>query len=216
MRMQKIALTLVLSLGAFQAKAAFEENARRYLTAHEVIQTLQVYFELTPECKIVNNVNSSLLGLNSPVTGNPIAPSPTQSTVQWVATCVSSATAQFAIPIAYPVAYEKFKILVGPDVTDALAAPIPGIKQSKEEGTSYSLTKKWASLPADLRAKTVANMVLVMLGSDDVINDFGLIAPDLLRAKLESYANNKPDLSVLEIIKFISVNLSVRDEFLSY
>jgi hypothetical protein len=214
--MQKFALLLVLSLGAMNTKAAFEENARRYLTAQEVIQTLQVYFDLFPECLSVTNVNSSLLGLNSPVTGNPIAPSPTQSTVQWVATCVSSATSKFS-SLTFPAAHEKLKILVGPEVITALKEPVPGLPQFGEDHVfSYRISRPWTELPADLRKKLVANMVLVMLGSDNVINDFGLIDPNLLRAKLEAYANDKPSITVIDMIKFISVNLSVRDEFLSY
>jgi hypothetical protein len=133
-----------------------------------------------------------------------------------VATCVSSATSKFS-SLTFPAAHEKLKILVGPEVITALKEPVPGLPQFGEDHVfSYRISRPWTELPADLRKKLVANMVLVMLGSDNVINDFGLIDPNLLRAKLEAYANDKPSITVIDMIKFISVNLSVRDEFLSY
>lgn len=217
MKMQKFALTLLLTLGALKAQAAFEENARRYLSAQEIIQTLQVVFDLMPDCLQVTATNSSMLGVNSPTTGNPIAPSPTQSTVQWVAVCVSNATSRFMLPAQFPLAYEKLKVLIGPEAIAALKTPVPGLPNyDADQVFSYRILSRWTDLPATVRSKMVANMVLVVLGSDEVINDFGLIDPNLMRSKIEGYASDKPDLTVIEMIKFISVNLSVRDEFLSY
>lgn len=214
MRTQKLILSLVLFFGSVQAKAAFEENARRYMGAQEIIQSLSVFFRLQDNCKIIQEKDRALLGLNSPNTGNPLAPAPTQSTVQWIASCIQKAHAYFRVTGQYPDAGEKLKTLIGSEVYAELDKQIVSYQGYKH--IDLRLGTKWSSISAEIQNKLVANMVFALLGSDDVINDFGLIDPNVLRAKLAEHGQKNPEIQIHEMILFISVNLAVRDEFLSY
>src|SRR5207253_2872796 len=76
------------------ASASFEENARRYLSGQEILWSLSVYFDFTKNvdssdlCSHIRQQNSSYAGSNSPATGEPISPAPSQSTVLWITGCI--------------------------------------------------------------------------------------------------------------------------------
>ncbi|MNL02395.1 hypothetical protein D3C87_1229020 [compost metagenome] len=213
MILNKLILAGILGLGSLQANASFDENARRYLSAQEIIQAMQVHFDVVDDCAKVNEVNAPLLGVNSAVTGSAIAPAPTQSTVQFVAGCVSKALDRITSKPQYPQAFAKLKILLGEELVSELSK---NLTPFLDDNLALRLAYPWENLSTETREKIIARIVFVMLGSDDLINDFGLIDPTVLRAKLAAWAQGKPQLKTQDVIKFISVNLAVRDEFLSY
>lgn len=217
MILNKLILAGLLCLGSVQAKASFDENARRYLSAQEIIQAMQVHFDVVDDCAKVNDSNAPLLGVNSAVTGSAIAPAPTQSTVQFVAGCVSKAVERAKSETQYPQAFAKLKTMLGDELTTELGKNLPGITSwTMERSLLFRLAKNWDALELETRDQIIARVVFVMLGSDELISDFGLIEPAILRAKLAAWAQGKPQLTTIDMIKFISVNLAVRDEFLSY
>jgi hypothetical protein len=215
MMLNKFIFAGILCLGSLQAKASFDENARRYLSAQEIIQAMQVHFDVVDECAKVNDANAPLLGVNSAVTGSAIAPAPTQSTVQFVAGCVSKAVERAKYVTSYPVAFSKLKNMLGEELVAELSQKRL-VTLSPDENFYFGLTVPWYTRSAEIREKFITRIVFVMLGSDDVINDFGLIDPAVLRTKLGAWADGKTSLTTADMIKFISVNLAVRDEFLSY
>jgi hypothetical protein len=206
-KLKIIALSFGFLFSGFSAHASFDENARRYLSAQELIQALAMFFPIQSDfsgenCKTVNIKNSASLGLSSPVTGNPIAPGPTQATVQWITTCVSGSMNGFRDIKTQA----QLSNLIGPEAYAHLS----------RMNYLVGLGEMWSSWPLDLREKAVAHALNTVVGSDDVIRDFGLVDPDLLRAKLNAWPNQRPQLTVFEVLKFLSVNLALRDEFLSY
>ena len=164
----------------------------------------------------MEQANASLLGLNSTVTGSPVAPAPTQATVQWISSCVSKSVENFKF--AGPTnSVEKLKTLVGPDVYAFLISKFPMVIVSDDATTIYlHLEQKWSEWPVDVRDKMIESTVSVLLGSDEVIADFGIIEGPALRAKLKEWINRNADKKAIDILRFLSVNLAVRDEFLSY
>lgn len=217
MKTAKLVLSLALSLSSLTAQAAFEENARRYMGAQEVTESLKILFPVGPGCNEVNDSNLALLGVNSPVTGNPIAPSPTQSTVQWITGCIASSHFKLTNPTTYSDGKEKLQALIGADVYKALDAPIRNFTpQAHFSNIEMRLNSQWNQIDVAVQTQLIANTVSAILGSDEVINDFGLIDPNVLRAKLAEYANANPEIKVERVILFINMNLAVRDEFLSY
>ena len=213
----KNSLFLILIALAFSIKsnASFEETSRRYLTGHEIILSLQTILPLPQHCLDINTNNRSLLGVNSPLTGNPISPAPTQATIQWILKCVGSSMATLSYP--YEKNYqEQLKILVGEKLYQFLITPPPYTAGSDEQMIAFKIQKKWSELSPDIQQATVRHVVQVFLGNDDMIRDFGLIDPEVLRLKLLQWPQKVPDAKILDIIKFLTVNLAVRDEFLSY
>lgn len=216
MIINKLVLAGMLCLGSWQAQASFDENARRYLSAQEIIQAMQVHFDVTDDCAKVNATNSSMLGVNSALTGNAIAPAPTQSTVQFIAGCVSKAVERSKFGGQYPLALQKLKNMLGEELVNELSQNHTPVTLSMNDNLYFRLTAPWENLSVETREKIVTRIVFVMLGSDEVINDFGLVDPTTLRTKLGAWAQGNPNLRTADMIKFISVNLAVRDEFLSY
>jgi hypothetical protein len=218
MILNKLTLVLLVCLvfqASLQAQASFDENARRYLSAQEIIQAMQVHFDVVDDCVKVNDANSPMLGVNSAVTGNAIAPAPTQATVQFIAGCVSKAVDRAKYTSQYPVAFAKLKTMLGEELVSELSKNFPTF-HTLDDNMYLRLNMPWENLNAETREKIISRIVFVMLGSDEVINDFGLIEPAVLRARLGAWAQGKPTLTTADMIKFISVNLAVRDEFLSY
>lgn len=212
--------SLLLFLIAFtfstKSNASFEETSRRYLTGHEIIQSLQAILPLPQNCLDININNQSPLGVNSPLTGSPISPAPTQATIQWILKCVGSSMANFGYPHE-KIYQEQLKILVGEKLYQFLITPPPYMGSSDEKlMIAFNIQKKWSELSPDIQQAAVRHVVQVFLGNDDMIRDFGLSDPEDLRLKLLQWPQKVPDAKILEIIKFLSVNLAVRDEFLSY
>jgi hypothetical protein len=199
------------------ALASFEENARRYLSAQEIVDSLDMFFSVHSYsgCNYVDTFNASLLGVNSALSGNPISAAPNQSTVQWISGCIAKASTD--ITTGMNDTPEQLKLLAGPEVYAYLISQsVQGEIYSDRSNSIRHFDSKWNSWPAEIQAKLISNMVFVMLGSDDVIRDFGLIEPDALRAKLAAWPQSKPDLTARQMFTFLSVNLALRDEFLSY
>lgn len=216
MKLASFALSAVVILSALSAQASFEENARRYLSAQELTESLLQYFpQNSNECKEVGSTNSSMLGVSSAISGNPIAPSPTQSTVQWIVGCVSKSLEY----IQYETSKHSYiKTLIGAEAnTWAEKTAISSTARwEPKQIYAYNLSRPWKEWPADIRSKVISNIVFVLLGSDEVIQDYGLISPDVLRTKLTTWAENNSDKTFMNIVKGFSINLALRDEFLSY
>lgn len=206
---------LICLLWSPNSHASFEENSRRYLSGHEIIQTLNQFFDLSYQCQAIDDRNFALLGLSFPITGNPISPSPTQATIQWLTKCVSESVLTFQFPPT-ETSLNKLKTLLGPEVSALFTKSAYNGITDERTNLSLHLSKKWMELSPEVQNKLIASMVSSLLGSDDVIRDFDIIEPGVLREKLRLWPQNIPSLTVIQMIQFIAVNLTVRDEFLSY
>lgn len=188
------------------AKASFEENAHRYMSGQDIIWSLSMFFDFTQNignkelCTQLQSLNQTLAGGNSPVTGEPISPTPTQGTVLWITGCVESYFSVFRVLGTDSI---RTKHLVGEEFYKSI--------------TDFSLPQPWATVPENLQRTLIRHMVSAFLGSDDVIKDFGFIQnPDDFREQLYLAAQSRSGASTLEIVTLLAMNLSVRDEFLSY
>jgi len=201
----KIFLAATLFSTSF-ARASFEENAHRYMSGQDILWSLSVFFDFsknsgnTSICTGLQELNSTLAGGNSPITGEPISPSPTQGTVLWITGCIETYFSQPSVITGDTV---RGKRLLG--------------EEFYKNTTNDMLMKPWSDIPEDLRRTLIRHMVSAFLGSDEVIKDFGFIQnPDDFRERLFLAAHDRTGASTLEIITLLSMNLSVRDEFLSY
>ena len=191
------------------ARASFEENARRYLSAQELIQTLSLFFNVTysgmpTTCTGINEGNSSVTGVNSPKSGEPVAPVPGQGTVVWMVGCI----AQSLTPELIVQNPQTLGHLIGENLLHEFQAG---------EGLPKALQTPWTMLGEDKKNLLIANMTSALLGSDVIISDFGFILnPDAFRLNLRKLCDARANASILDNILFLSVNLAIRDEFLSY
>jgi hypothetical protein len=124
--------------------------------------------------------------------------------VQWISTCIQSSFTSIA---GWP--RPIFTNLVGEDILKILNADPSGLYGA--------LTKAWASWPVEQKKVLIKYMVSAFLGPDDVIRDFGFIKdPEAFRALLLQAADKQKDADLTKVLLFLSVNLALRDEFLSY
>lgn len=196
--MKRISLVFILFWSSLSL-ASFEENSRRYLSVLEVKNTLGFYLPSVTNCNFEQG-GGSALGMNSPLTGTPVSPSPTQATINWIVSCASSGL-QY-LPSAQ--GESSFYLLVGPEAKAIF----------QKEGHTPALFRKWSTLEKSLQKSIIRNMTELLLGSDHVINDFDLIAPDVLRERLFQGASKSS--TVQDALSLIFINLALRDEFLSY
>jgi len=199
--MRGFILSLVL-LSTSLAPASFEENAHRYLSGQEILWSLSLFFDFHQNttnkemCTQLQVLNLTLLGANSATTGEPISPTPTQGTVLWITGCIEN---YFASPTFSTNDLVRTKNLLGKNFPVAM------------------LRWPWAHLSIDVQKELIRHMVSAFLGSDDVIIDFGFIQnPEDFRELLFQAAKARTNAPVLEIVTLLALNLSVRDEFLSY
>lgn len=184
--------SLLFSQVAF---ASFEETSRRYLTNHELVLAMNSIVPINTCSTHSLDKEKTALGVDAPLTGTPISPTPNQSTVALITKCIGEGFAGISFR-SYPI-----QRLIGQESFDIL--------------NNQSLSH-WNRVPAEIQKKIIANMVFVILGSDETIKDFDIIEPDVLREKLFQATQPLGELSNIEIIKKISINLALRDEFLSY
>lgn len=205
--MRTLSKILLLASFAFApfAKASFEENAHRYMSGQDILWSLSMFFDFTNNkvrsiCTELQSLNETLAGGNSPVTGEPISPTPTQGTVLWITGCVDDYLSDELVLVIDKV---RTKRLLGEEFFNSV--------------TDFRLLQPWADVPEKLQRALIRHMVSAFLGSDDVIKDFGFIQnPDDFRELLFQAANARAEASTREIVLMLATNLSVRDEFLSY
>lgn len=226
MKKAAFALSLIYLLHGTSSFASFDENERRYMTGEEIVWTVDQFFQFNSTDGTCNGIdsanyatpNASKLGLSSPVTGQPVSASPTQATVQWITGCVSKALNTNNI---YYICndMERLKHLIGEASLKNIFQPTAALSgNSPVYICTGALSVNWSTLTDAQKQTLVHDVVLNMLGPDSVIVDFGFIKnPDDFRKKLLDALNAKPaTTTILDAIRFLAVNLSVRDEFLSY
>ena|SRR5437868_1805010 len=203
--LSKILLLTTFVFAPF-AKASFEENAHRYMSGQDILWSLSMFFDFSSNvtnkslCTELQSLNETLAGGNSPVTGEPISPTPTQGTVLWITGCVEE---YFAVENALTVDKVRAKRLLGEEFYNSV--------------TDFRLRQPWADVPEKLQRTLIRHMVSAFLGSDDVLLDFGFIQnPDDFRELIFQAANARTGASTREIVSMLAINFSVRDEFLSY
>lgn len=196
--MKQIILTLApIFLGQF-TMASYEETSRRYLTNHEIVQALESIVPLKGTCSTDNLAKEgSSLGANTALTGQPISPTPGQSTVALITRCLdeSMRSLSWRDPIVVK--------LIGNENVEAL------------ENTKNAFNI-WSKYSEQTQKNIIATMVYNILGSDETIKDFDIIEPEVLRNKIFVALNRQPHILVSDVVTFITVNLVLRDEFLSY
>lgn len=206
--MRTLSQFLLLVSFAFTSftKASFEENAHRYMSGQDILWSLSMFFDFTNNvtnkslCTELQSLNQTLAGGNSPVTGEPISPTPTQGTVLWITGCVEE---YFAVENVLIVDKVRAKRLLGEEFFNSV--------------TDFKLYQPWAEVPEKLQRALIRHMVSAFLGSDDVIKDFGFIQnPDDFRELLFQATQARTEATTREIVTLLAINLSVRDEFLSY
>jgi hypothetical protein len=206
-------LTFVM-LATSTSRASFEENARRYLSAQEILWSLSIFFDFSTMsnggngndniCAQIDRQNAPVAGVNSPKTGEPISPVPSQGTVAWIAGCV---TKYLSTPDSLARDTVRLKNLVGEDT----------YRQLSSRSITMALQIPWQNWGPSEKKVLIKYMVAAFLGNDEVIADFGFIKDtDTFREKLLQAADTRTGATVLQIISFLSVNLALRDEFLSY
>lgn len=206
--MRTLGTILLLATVGFSpfAKGSFEENAHRYMSGQDIIWSLSMFFDFSKNsnnkevCTELRALNETLAGGNSPITGEPISPSPTQGTVLWITGCIDEYFASYNVLVGDPI---RAKRLLGEEFYKSV--------------TDFRLWQPWADVPENLQRALIRHMVAAFLGSDDVIKDFGFIQnPDDFREQLFIAAQTRTQATILQIVTLLAMNLSVRDEFLSY
>jgi hypothetical protein len=200
---------LVVFLTQSLATASFEENSRRYLSGQEILRSLGVFFDFSKNttnkeiCTHIQAQNASDAGANSPATGEPTSPAPNQGTILWITGCVQNYLSTAANLAGDG---DRLRNLLGADTVSRL-------------GTSpeWNLRTSWSLWTPEQKRELIRYMVEAFLGPDEVITDFGFIEnPDEFRKLMLTTADARKNASVLDIVTLLAVNLSVRDEFLSY
>lgn len=223
--MKKIILIfqVLLFFHGSKALASFDENQRRYMTGEEIIWSLQQFLPTSgqPNCTGIDNpiTNSaadgaSKLGLDSPITGEPVSASPNQATVEWITSCVQQAMTDKNGLCADQ---KQLLHLLGPAGFDRITVSASGDHLSPVYYCQYNMDQLWSTWSLAEKQALIRGMVLNFLGPDSVIMDFGLIKNvDDFRKILLDKLDAKSDRTVASVITFLAMNLSIRDEFLSY
>lgn len=194
--MRKILLSLVSILMAQSALASYEETSRRYLTNHEIIQALETIIPLAACSKESLAKEGSSLGENTPLTGQPVSPTPGQSTVALITRCLSGSF--------------KFLSWSNPAIVNLVGKEIHET-MNRENYAGY-----WEKYSEQTQKQVIASMVYNILGSDETIKDFDIVEPEALKAKIFEALKKQPNITNMEVVTFVTINLVLRDEFLSY
>lgn len=221
--MIKFILIVSVVCASMSAHASFEERSRRYLSGHELLMTIQSLlpayqsYENT-ECHSLVELNRNFLGDSQALTGEPISVGPNQNFVQWLNQCVSKSLEHMGLlDIVDGFMFnEKTDNLIGPE-------GIAYLQSKKNNPTSSVLAIPGVFVdrlvvedPLFIE-KLVEHQVKFFLGSDETIRDFGLIQdPKAYRAELVKNILSKKDLNFKQAIIRLTVQMMLRDEFLSY
>lgn len=204
----KQGVLIFLMFFSLTSKAAFEENARRYSSGQEIVNSLDMYVPMPPNCLQIPDDARSSLGLNSPLSGNPISPAPNQATIQWLSQCIATGV-NFYVNAG---GAEKLRNVLGPELFAKMFGEVP----ANSAVDTMKLVVPWSSLEKKIREEIVAQFVFSFLGSNETILDYGLTTSEKLRAQLLAALEKRNSLVVLNAFQFLILNLALRDEFLSY
>ncbi len=222
--MKFLFLSLFITFSLTQkSEASFEENTHRYLTSFEVFDSLA---QMLPDIgngvcgknKTITQVQAvnvlAALGENATLNGSPISQGPSQGTISWISACISAVLN--SAQITY---YEKedFEIVFADPLIMEKLREFHALSSSKTAKFNGIFLLPWNSFPDALKKDLIRYFVYSYLGSDAVILDFGMIQdPEKFREKLKQILNEHGDQSAIDVIQKLTINLALRDEFLSY
>jgi hypothetical protein len=197
------------------AEASFSQGQKRYISGHEFLQRITdigVKFQNYSNCLELSyrNVDNILsLGANLPSIGRPLFTSPTAGTVQVLSECViANMSFNSAIYTA-----DDLNAFISDDFQRIVHAAFPKMKLKKEQ-----LYLNWSVIPSQAKYFLVADLVEKIMGTDAVIEDYGLVeSAESFRHEILNQLNlHNSNLNVEKILQKIVVTLVLRDEFLSY
>lgn len=195
------------------AKASFFQGQLRYISGHEFSQRISdlgiklINGSNCLDMNFQNKINFQNLGANPPSLGKPLFASPTAGTVQVLSECVVKNMS------LYSYSEEELGSFISNEFQKAVHLAHPFFQTKKNQ-----LMIKWSQVPSQEKYFLVAGLVEKILGTDPVIEDYGLIqsAESFRHEILNQLELLGSDLSLENVIQKIVVTLILRDEFLSY
>lgn len=213
--------------------ASFSELSLRYLPGHELRVKLaeiyeyqevlnQKYFQSSkfPSCRydFSNDVRDAV-GENNPIVGMPISGQPGPAYLTFIQSCVRT----FFIDLEPPGQGPENKIVLpeatvnfyfSSDLRDKYFRDF----NLKKNSISFLVLKaehlEWKSIPSEDQRAIVKRLIQIFLGSDEVINSYGIAqSAEQIAAKVEATLGSS---TLLGALKEIVETLVVREEFLSY
>ena len=156
-----------------------------------------------------NRESLSSLGVNPPSLGKPLFPSPTAGTIQLISECLSK---NFYLR-ANEYSEEDLKAFISEDFFQKLKFKEPFFNDRKRQ-----LNYQWSKLPSEMKYFLIHDLVLLFLGPDEVIEDYGLVenAATFRQEICQQLESDKDIPNVEEALKKAILTLVLRDEFLSY
>jgi len=197
---------------AAEGPRSFTERQLRYFSPYDLMQVLKRTFpgaraQVTDDCRVLTDVNRSVLGDDRPATGSPVFSDPSSSFVRWYAMCLD----------VYLKAFESFTTTDAEKARAFYGATLDDYLSQHPDARAGA----FVALPTEIREAAVREQVERMIGPDEVVADFGYhesvasLATEVLNAlSLENTdANN---ISINEAMKKLIYLIAFRDEFLSY
>lgn len=223
---------LPLTFASF-AMGSFEQNTRRYLSGPELLWSLyrvlprssqsnNGFFSASNSCKMLHETNSSALGIAEPILGEALSPHPHMGTIQWLQDCVN---VYFKDNPELTVPWKMLKAFYGYEFINALQNH-PSFSQDFVNEEQWSTmgsnlvvhlrSFSWKQLSIQEKVALINGLIFSILGPDEIISDFGFTTKQRLANAYINRLDKTPEKTTFEVIKIISLNLILREEFLSY
>lgn len=213
--------------------ASFEQNTRRYLSGPELLWSLYrvlphsetlfvANYSLDEPCKMLSEKNTSALGVAEPTLGEAMSPHPHSGTIQWLQGCVS---VYFAASPEIYAPWKEIKAFYGEEFIQALrihpifSKDFAGEAQWTTMNSTLMMhlyTYQWGQFSQKEKEALIGGLIFSILGPEEIIADFGFTTKQRLIKAYINRLDKTPQRPTFEAIKVISLNLILREEFLSY
>lgn len=204
---------ILFSLFSLVSHAEYDMLSRRYITGYDFEHRL---VEIFGETYSKNSYNYECFqdikkfGFSQAATGKPLSHEPNADTIKAIKTCytLGFTGSTFALSFGGRETYIKF-------FGQFIPASILETKIPNPSGYIGYHSNPLAVLTKEEQALVVAQMVETFLGIDEVILSYGIIK-DVNAYRAHLLAKLDQSQSILTVITNLTIELSMRDEFLTY
>lgn len=214
---------------ATQAKAAFLQTQRRYVTPLDLFSLFHLKFpgpadgSSSPapriECLMVTAENRTLLGDTNPASGKSNSIEPTPAFDEWYRSCLAEYIKFEFFPLKFSsdaaIQTTVLERLIGPKALESIQGVVVSTGLTPAAYLSYT---KWQQLPEDLQMEIIRFRLRKLLGPDGVILDKGIVenVDDLRNQLYRQMLQPGPDLTAMDALMRLSTLIALREEFLIY
>lgn len=211
--MKHLMLVALLSFSAITAHAEFDMLSKRYITAYDFQNRLIGFFgDVFAKYSNLYKCNEAIpkFGFSQPASGQPLSHEPNADTIKTINQCLTSSFETTGVYLRISTREQYIKVM---------SQFVPqAILETKIAANAYSISwheSRLSTLTKEEQDQMVALMVENFLGIDEVVLSYGVIK-DMQAYRTYVQSKLKQDDTILEVITKLSIELALRDEFLTY